>query len=189
MMEITVSTGDKNMDLLTIEAPGSSALIVGETNELLALAKELVITNEAELKQANEWLRDAATLDKKAVTHYAKSKKASHDLHGQICEDEKELRKIPQMIRGVLEPKILAHQRAEREKAARVAEVLRKAAWQAEEESRIAKAPLLEAAGMPEVAAAVIDAPMPAPKPASYYAPAPVKLEGTAMKKVLKIRI
>ena len=42
---------------------------------------------------------------------------------------------------------------------------------------------------MPEVAAAVIDAPMPAPKPASYYAPAPVKLEGTAMKKVLKIRI
>lgn len=176
-------------ELLTVEGPGDSAPIVMENDELLARAEGLTIVDEASLRKAHGWLLDAATLDKKAVAHYAKTKKASHDLHVQICTDEKELRKIPQKIREVLEPKILAHQRVEREKAAKIAEVNRLAAVKAEEESRLAKAQALEAAGHPEIAEAVIDAPMPAPKPASHYAPPPVKLEGTATKKTLDFRI
>lgn len=174
---------------LTVEGPGDSAPIVMESNELLASAEALVIVDEATLRKAHRWLVDAVEIDKKAVKHCAKTKKASHDLHVQICADEKELRKIPQRIREVLEPKILAHQRAEREKAAKIAEVNRLAAVKAEEESRLAKALALEAAGHPEIAEASIDAPMPAPRPASHYAPPPVKLEGTATKKTLDFRI
>lgn len=175
--------------VLTVEGPGDSTFLVTDSNQLLASAQGLVITNDAQLKQANDWLRDAVTLKKKAADHMAKSKEMAYKLHAQLCADEKELQRVPLMIDAVLRPKILGYQKERRIKAERIAEEARKAAWRAEEDERLAKAAQLEAAGHPEIAEAVIDAPMPAPRPVSHYAPPPVKLEGTATKRTLDFRI
>ncbi len=176
-------------NMLAIEAPGDTSVIVTDSAELLLSAQGLVIANDAQLKQANEWLRDAATLKKKAIEHYAKSKEMAHKLHQQICADEKELQRTPILIDAVLRPKVLTYQRQEREKANAIAEKARQEAHRLEEEARLAKAVALEAVGLPEVAEAVLEAPMPPPRSVAYYAPPPVKLEGTATTTALKFRV
>jgi hypothetical protein len=171
---------------LTVPAIGDATALNKSAGDLLVQATGLVIRSNDDLEIAGMWLRDAVTLKAKATELVKDSKAGAHKLHKDICAMEMKLQEVPLRIEAVLRPKVTLYRAEQAAISARKAEEERKKAQDLEEERRLAQAQAMEAAGQPEVAEAIIDAPMPPPAP---VAPATPKLEGVVTKKTLKFRV
>jgi hypothetical protein len=132
-------------------------------NDLIAQAKALTITSNDDAQRAGAMLVDVKTLVKKIQGEFADPKKKAHEAHKSITSLESRMLEAPQSAEKIIKTALGEWEMKERRRIAEEERLMREEARKREEEARLAEAIELEQAGEPEMAAAVIEAPVIAP--------------------------
>lgn len=155
--------------MTTVQAPDTTAM-ASEGTALVAQAQAVKIVDHPGYEAAGALLVSVATLRKTIETAFKDPKAKAHEAHKAITELEKKMLKAPSEAETILKTEMARFQRADAERRAKEAAAAQEAIRKQEEDRRLAEAVQLEAAGMPEMAEAVISAPI---QPAAVSIPKP----------------
>lgn len=173
------------MSTYTITAPDPAA-DRATGSALLAQAEALTVTDAASLDAAGAFLRECASRKKAVVDRFAPSIKAAHDAHrGQIAMRDEVCAPFDR-ARAVVEPRVVAYQRAEQDRLDAERREAEARARKVAEDAQIAAALDAENAGHDDAAEAILDeAPILMAVPA---APAP-KVAGVTKRVTYSARV
>lgn len=175
-------------------------VVEAESQDLATRATQVQVTDLASQEQASTLLLSIANLRSKVKQTWEPMKKAAHEAHRVICQQEKTVDEPLARAEAILKTQIAGFIRQQQEAARAEEERRRREERQrAEDEARreaerlaIEDAVTLEAEGKQEEAEAVLNNPVPVP--ARYVAPAPVaaqvaQVAGVTAKSVIKFRV
>jgi hypothetical protein len=143
-------------------------------------SKALVVTDDASLAQAGEYLRGYADLTKQIEDWFRDDVRRAHELHKSLTTKRKhaldaiqgEVDRLKRSLGAYVERRDAAQRRREREAEA--------AAKREADARAAAEAAALEKAGQPELAAAVLEEAIAAPAPVIVLPPATPKVAGVS---------
>lgn len=158
-----------------------------DNGPLLDRGRTLAITTPEQLIEAKELVVQLATRDGRVVEWFRDIKANAAALHKSLCAREREFRDPIAGVRARLTVEILAYE--DRARAAAESENLRlaQAARKADEERRLDLAESAEADGQPDVAEAILTAPLVVP--VAHAIPAIPKVAGVGHRETWKTEV
>lgn len=147
-----------NTDIMAL-APDETKLEEQE-NKALAIAKAMVITNDAELVEADRFCVKLLALEKLIKSDFKASKEAAFAAHRAITDQESAHLAKVQEPRTIIKPKIAAYQKSQEEARAAEEKRLQAIADKKAEDEALELAQKAESSGDKKMAEAILAAPV-----------------------------